>query len=197
MEIFYEKNIANESIDKHKKRNIVFSILKAVGYVGIFFCLFILINFVSVDNIIVTIFILTMIAFFVAFEFIVYRLVRNLNVEYDYFILGDIFRIVCVYNRKKRKKLIEFPMSSIASIGFVEGDSYDRYDAERTTKRVIAYCNENDVMYILTNADSEKKLVIIESDPEFVMNMRRALPPTVMDDSFKSYMLKLQKKSKE
>ena len=197
MEIYYEKNVANESIDKHKKRNIVLNTLKIIGYVMIFLIVLVFINFVEVDNIIVTVFMLSLLAFMIAGEFVVYRLLRNLNVEYDYFILGDTFRIVSVYNRKKRKKLIETPTSAIASIGFVDGETFDRYDSDKDVKRIPAFCNDYDVMYILLNRDGEKKLIFVESDPEFVMNLKRALHPTVLDDSFKAYALKLQKKNKD
>jgi hypothetical protein len=197
MEIYYEKNVTNESIDKHKKRNIVLNVLKVIGFIVMFLIIAIFINFVEVDNIIVTVFMLTMLAFTIAFEFIIFRLLRNLNVEYDYYILGDIFRIVCIYNRKKRKKLIEIPTSSIASIGFTESETFDRYDADKDTKRVIAFCNEYDVLYIFTNRDGEKKLILVESDPDFAINLKRALHPTVIDNSFKEYLLKIQKKNKD
>jgi hypothetical protein len=79
MEIYYEKNVTNESIDKHKKRNIVLNVLKVIGFIVMFLIIAIFTNFVEVDNIIVTVFMLTMLAFTIAFEFIIFRILRNLN----------------------------------------------------------------------------------------------------------------------
>ena len=45
MEIYYEKNIVNKSIDKHKKRNIVFSSVRILAIIVLVIEIFLILSF--------------------------------------------------------------------------------------------------------------------------------------------------------
>ena len=180
MEVFYEKNIINESIDKHKKRNTVFNVIRIVSIVLLvievyFFVVWLPIPF-DKGALAVTLCIfasLVLISFPVCVLLVFTRLLKRLNAEYDYYILGDIFRIVRVENRKKRKKMLETPLSAISSIGLVESEAYDKFDIDKTIKKIHAFCNDDALLgYIMLSDDGEKKLVTIELDNEFIVNLK-------------------------
>lgn len=193
MEVFYEKNIINESIDKHKKRNTIFNVIRIVSIVLLvievyFFVVWQPIPF-DKGALAVTLCIfasLVLISFPVCVLLIFTRLLKRLNAEYDYYILGDIFRIVRVENRKKRKKMLETPLSAISSIGLVESEAYDKFDIDKTIKKIHAFCNDDALLgYIMLSDDGEKKLVTIELDNEFIVNLKKTVSLSVFDNSIK------------
>ncbi len=199
MDVYFEKNVTNEGIDKHKKRNVVLLIVRVIAIIWIVIAAFVFINFVDFSDaefLGVVLIILFLFAPPICLLIFANKLLTNLNLEYDYYILGDIFRIVKVLNRKKRKKLIEIPMASLAVVGLVESESFDRYTADKSVKQVNAFCEENDLLYFYLNDGGEKKLIIIESDEKFLLELRKALPISALDDSLKNHIFQLQKKSK-
>lgn len=193
MEVFYEKNIINESIDKHKKRNTIFNVIRIVSIVLLvievyFFVVWQPIPF-DKGAFAVTLCIfasLVLISFPVCVLLVFTRLLKRLNAEYDYYILGDIFRIVRVENRKKRKKMLETPLSAISSIGLVESEAYDKFDVDKTIKKIHAFCNDDALLgFIMLSDDGEKKLVTIELDNEFIVNLKKTVSLSVFDNSIK------------
>ena len=200
MEVYYEKNVANNGIDKHKTRNTILKIVRIVAIIWIVVAAFIFINFVDFSNadfLGVVLIISFLFAPPICLLIFANKMISNLNLEYDYYILGDTFRIVKVINRIKRKKMIELSMSSFAVVGLVESDSFDRYSGDKSTKQVNAFCEENDLIYLYVNDSGEKKLIVIESDDKFLLELRKALPVSTLDDSLKNYLFQLQKKSKK
>lgn len=201
MEIFFEKNIVNMGIDKHKKRNIVFNALRIAGIVLLILEILFIFTFqpfptdkgagVLIFSIVVS---LGILLFPIMMILIFTRLLNNLNAEFDYFIMGNTFRIVRVINRKKRKKFLEIPISAVSNVGLIESDNFDRYNMDKTVKKVNAFCNDDsDLGYFFCSADGEKKLLILEFDLEFLTNLRKATQPMIFDDTVKAYMRTAQK----
>ncbi len=203
MEVCYEKNIINESIDKHKKRNTIFNIIRIVAIVLLVFEIYFLIAWqpIPIDKgilaVVLSIFAsLVLISFPVCIILVFTRLLKRLNAEYDYYILGDIFRIVRVENRKKRKKMLETPISAISSIGLVESETYDKFYADKYVKKIHAFCNDDTLLgYFMLSDDGEKKLVTMEFDNEFVANLKKAVSLSVFDNSIK--LLKTKAETQE
>ena len=184
MEVCYEKNIVNKSIDKHKKRNTVFNVIRIVSIVLLVLEVYFFITWQPIPfdkgalAVVLSIFAsLVLISFPVCVLLVFTRLLKRLNAEYDYYILGDIFRIVRVENRKKRKKVLETPLTSISSIGLVESETYDKFDA---------FCNDDALLgYFMLSDGGEKKLVTLELDNEFISNLKKAVSLSTFDNSIK------------
>ena len=198
MDIYYEKNVANEGIDKHKKRNTVLKVLKIVSIVWLVVTVILIFQFFGFGNrnvvsiIIELLFLLVPpICSILLFD----RLLANLNCEYDYYIMGDKLRVVKVINRVKRKKMLEVPLSSFVSVGSADSENFMRYASDKSVKIVSAYCNEeNYPIYVFLNDETEKKILVLETDDKFLISLRRALNATVIETELKLYISKLMNK---
>ena len=90
MEIFYEQNVANPNIDKHKKRTVVLSVLRIVLLaIGIIAGLFLLgfgvqIGKGALTTVIQLGMVVLSVAPFVLTYILLGRFLRNSNTEYDY-----------------------------------------------------------------------------------------------------------------
>lgn len=200
MEVFYEKNVVNNDIDKHKKRNIVLNVLRVLSVAMIIAAAAFVFNFqafpVSSGGLALALSVAVAVLIVgapVLFTVLLTKLMGRLNSEFDYYILGDSFRIVRVINRKKRKKVAEFPLSSVSAVGLVESENFDRYAADRTVRRLTAACNEDAVLLYIYVASGERMLVIVEADDELKIALRRSLPLSVFDDTLKKIDLRSAK----
>lgn len=203
MEIFFEKNVVNENIDKHKKRNVVFNVIRILSIVILVIEIYIILSFqgIPVDQgalavvlsiLFSVIMILPPIASIVLFG----MLLSRLNAEYDYYIAGDVFRVMQVLNRKKRKKFLEASMSAISEVGTLESENFERYNIDKSIKKMNAFCNDDSLLgYIYFSLDGEKKLLILELDDEFLFALRKALPMSILDNSVKKIILEAAKKN--
>ncbi len=193
MEIYYEKNLSNEFMNEHPTRFNFFNLLKKISLTLLILATIFVLLFHDIPLKINLISVLTTLLSAIGFlsPFIITHLIATIYlnkkaVEYDYHILGSTFRIIKVLNRKKRKLLIEIPISSISSIGAVNSPSYERYLSDKTVKKVNAYCNgNNELIYAFLPHDGERKLVIMESDAEYLSNLRKALSISVFDESIR------------
>ncbi len=196
MEVYFEKNVTNDNIDRHRTRNVIFQVLRIV-----FIALFIVMLYFNltykgftleagVAFLILAIFIsLLEIALPLVGIIIFHRLINVLNAEYDYFIVGTTFRVVRVFNRVKRKTFLELPLDSIAMIGLVESESYNRYKADKRVKTINAYCNDNSALgYFYVTRDGDKKLLLLELDKNFIINLKKCLNSTIFDKSVNDFI---------
>lgn len=193
MEIFYEQNVANPNIDKHKKRTVVLSVLRIVLLaIGIIAGLFLLgfgvqIGKGALTTVIQLGMVVLSVAPFVLTYILLGRFLRNSNTEYDYILNGDVLRIVSVVRRTKRKLLPTVRIASVESIGRITGEAYDRYAASKDIKKKFALCNydnEEKIVYIRYRSEGENFLLHIEPDDEMIASLRKSLPRMgIMDKS--------------
>ena len=191
MEIFYEKNLSNNLMSEHAGRFYVLSIVKKISFILLLLVLLFVFMFHDIPvkptilNMLTTI--LSALGFllpFLALYLIVSIYLAKKAVEYDYHILGSTFRIVKVINRKKRKLLLEVPMSSISSIGKVGCDAYERLSGDKNVKKIRAFCNQTEeLIYAHMPYNGEHVIVIMESDVEYMANLRKALSISVFVES--------------
>lgn len=198
MDIYYEKNVTNENIDKHKKRNTVLRVLKIVSIVWlILICIFVYMFFSWGGRGVVSIIVELVFLFVppICSILLFTKLLANLNCEYDYYVTDEKFRVIKVVNRVKRKKLLEVPLTSFVSVGSVESENFERYGADKSVKIVTAYCNdENYPIYVYLNDETERKLLVLETDDKFLIALRRALNSTVIETELKLYISKVMNK---
>ena len=191
MEIFYEQNVGNPKIDKHKKRNTVLSVLRKVLLaIGIILAIIMILTLQITNALSVVlqlVFVILLVAPFVVAFFLLGRFLRNANSEYDYILSGGNLRIVQVICRNKRKLYATVPVLSIESVGRLSCDAYERYAAAKTVKKQFALCNyeeEDRLTYIRYRNDGVDYLLHIEPNDEMVSSLRRSLPRIgIMDKS--------------
>ena len=191
MEIFYEQNVGNPKIDKHKKRNTVLSVLRKVLLASGIILAIIMILTLQITNalsvVLQLVFVILLVAPFVVAFFLLGRFLRNANSEYDYILSGGNLRIVQVICRNKRKLYATVPVLSIESVGRLSCDAYERYAAAKTVKKQFALCNyeeEDRLTYIRYRNDGVDYLLHIEPNDEMVSSLRRSLPRIgIMDKS--------------
>ena len=203
MEIFFEKNVVNENIDKHKKRNVVFNVIRVLSIIILVIEIYFILSFqgIPVDQgalavVLSILFSVSMILPPIASIVLFSMLLSRLKAEYDYSIAGDVFRVMQVLNRKKRKKFLEASMSAISEVGTLESENFERYNIDKSIKKMNAFCNDDSLLgYIYFSLDGEKKLLILELDDEFLFALRKALPMSVLDGSLKKIILEATKKN--
>lgn len=194
MDVYAEQSINNEGIDRHKKRT---KILTAVRYacivaVILLFFLFILMPAQKEGNVWLQFLMNFLFCVFLAIPFVfafilIGKYINKTNLEFDYYLNGDLFRIVKVVNRKKRKKFVEIGLSTFESVGRVTSDAYERYASFKGIKNEIAFCeveDENEIVYVYYVLEGVPHLLHIQPDEVMLMSIRRGIPRiTVLDKS--------------
>ncbi len=194
MDVYAEQSLNNEKIEKNKKKTFILRILRYLCIAAIVVVTILAyFNFmgtqVSLWPIVFAIVsAILFIAPFVLIYFFLGRFIANSNLEYDYYLNGDLFRIVKVLNRQKRKKMLEIKISSIESVGRANSDSYERFSASKDVKKIIAICDfekEDDLFYIYCNNEGVKQLIHIHPNEEMRNALRRSINRiTIIDKSF-------------
>jgi hypothetical protein len=127
---------------------------------------------------------------------IFHKLFSRASAEYDYFIFGSMFRIIRITNRSKRKRILEIPIDSIGAIGIMGSDSYNRYKSDNKIKILNAYCNDSAaVVYFYVSQNSERKLINVEIDAEFIIALKKSLNHGVISKEINDLYKKLTENS--
>lgn len=193
MDIYYEKNIINKLMEEHSGRFKVFDAIKKCSLILLILASFFVLLFhdlpVSLNAVSILLTLLSALAFLLPFIFLYVFFTIYLAkkaVEFDYYLLGTVFRVVKVVNRKKRKLLVETPISSVSSIGKINSDAYNRFIGDKDVKLVKAYCNkDSNIIYAYLPHNGERKLVLMEADDDFLTTLRKSVSLSVLDDSIR------------
>lgn len=203
MEIYAEQSVSNPLIDQKQRRTKVLNYVKSALLIilVIVTVVYFFIPIFDTEKLSVGMFFLAtfLMYFVIATPFVlgmifISRYISKTNVEFDYFINGDIFRIVRVVNRKKRKLFIEIRVSAFESVGRITIDSYDRLADDKNIKKHYALCapeSDDDVVFIYYHHENEKHLLHIEPNEDFIISLRRSLPRVSIAD--KSILVPLKK----
>ncbi len=195
MDVYAEQSINNDGIDKHGKRTKILTIVRYVclAAVVIFFFLFWLLPAQEKGGNIALQFLMNFLfCFFMAVPFVlafifIGKFINRTNLEFDYYLNGDLFRVVKVVNRKKRKKFVEIGLSTFQSVGRVTSEAYERYASFKGIKNEIAFCeveDENEIVYIYYVVEGVPHLLHIQPDEVMLMSIRRGIPRiSVLDKS--------------
>ncbi len=108
--------------------------------------------------------------------YFLFRQLARRYFEYDYFIYGDVMRIVRISNKLARKPLIDVNLCDIESVGIYKSDSYSL--AETSADKTESYaCNATSpfYMYIAATCEGKRKVLILEYDYLFTTALRRAM----------------------
>lgn len=116
--------------------------------------------------------------------------------EYDYFILGEVLKIVKILNKVTRKSVLEVNLSDIENIGIYKSGSYECAAASAVKEKSFA-CNQTGefYLYILALSEGKRELYITEYDFGFVSALRKAMKrETVFDKDLLLVLRQTQKK---
>lgn len=172
MELFYEQTVTNNNIDERTKRTKSLTIAKTMCFV---FGLFILVSCALYLNLF-WIFILAAIPFFVA-SFILSRINKRNNTEYDYVLDDEYLKISEVYFRQTRKLKHTIRLRAVESVGVFDSEGYKKVE-RLATKKVLAlvnYDDEKSILYMLYSTDKGKKIIFLEPDRGFMISLRRVV----------------------
>lgn len=172
MELFYEQTVTNNNIDERTKRTKTLTIAKTMCFV---FGLFILVSCALYLNFF-WIFILASIPFFVA-SFILSRINKRNNTEYDYVLDDEYLKISEVYFRQTRKLKHTIRLRAVESVGVFDSEGYKKVE-RLATKKVLALVNyedEKSILYMLYSTDKGKKIIFLEPDRGFMISLRRVV----------------------
>lgn len=172
MELFYEQTVTNNNIDERTKRTKTLTIAKTMCFV---FGLFILVSCALYLNFF-WIFIVAAIPFFVA-SFILSRINKRNNTEYDYVLDDEYLKISEVYFRQTRKLKHTIRLRAVESVGVFDSEGYKKVE-RLATKKVLAlvnYDDEKSILYMLYSTDKGKKIIFLEPDRGFMISLRRVV----------------------
>lgn len=172
MELFYEQTVTNNNIDERARRTKTLTIAKTICFV---LGLFILVSCALYINVF-WIFILAAIPFFFA-AFVISRINKRNNTEYDYVLDDEYLKISEVYYRQRRKLKHTIRLRSVESVGVFDSEGYKKVE-RLATKKILALVNyedEKSILYLLYSTDKGKQILFIEPDRGFMMSLRRVV----------------------
>lgn len=112
--------------------------------------------------------------------YLIYRLNKNLKVEYEISIVNDQFTVTSITNGKKREILADFSLRDADYIGPVTKDRYssDKEKAAFTlnTTGFENIPNSDDVWYVLVNEGNYRFIEAFNFKDEMYQNFRRYNP---------------------
>ena len=196
MDVYAEQSVSNNGITRRSTRT---KILTVIRYICITIAIFLIVfvplwwmpismeGNIGLQFLINFLFCVLMGSPLIAAFILIGKYVNSTNLEFDYYLNGDMLRVVKVINRKKRKKFVEISLSAVESVGRVTSEAYDRYAAFNGIKNEIAFCeveDENDIIYIFYVVEGVQHLLHIQPDEVMLMSLRRGIPRmTVFDKS--------------
>lgn len=202
MELYFEQNVTNKNVDERIKRTKALMVAKTICMVlGVFA----IVSSAMLGDLFFYyfwIFLLFSSPFFVA-TFILGRINKRCNTEYDYIIDDAFLQITEIYFRERRKPKHKIRLRFIESVGVFDTEGYKK--AERgTNKKILAlvnYDDEDSILYICYKTDKGmRNILFIEPNKGFMIALRRALSATaltVFDKSVTDLEKRLAKKEQE
>lgn len=188
MDLYYEQNVPNKNVDERTKRTKTLLIAKTVCLVFALASIMGSAMFGDYFFDVFWIFLLFAIPFFVA-AYVLGKINKRNNTEYDYVLDDEFLRISEIYFREQRKLKHTVRLRFVESVGMFGSEGYKKVE-HNVNKKILALVNYDDedaIMYICYKTDKgERKILFLEPNRGFVMTLRRALSSvaiTVFDKS--------------
>jgi len=179
LEYFVEHSVKNESADAHldtvNKLDTARKVFKAIIVASVVAVVLGLVLFDYLVLLILPIGIVVSVPSTVAMVLVSKKLAIYTD-SFDYFIHGDIFRIVRV--SKRRKPILQVDLVNIQAIGKIDDQKF--LDLRQKSDKIVkAYCNKSktqDLQYMSFRDDGKDILVLWEPSQEMLMTLKRSLP---------------------
>lgn len=202
MELYFEQNVSNKNVDERTKRTKAIAFARtACMIIGVFF----IVSSAMLGDLFFQffwIFILAATPFFVAM-YVLGRINKRNNTEYDYVIDDEFIKISEIYYRNSRKLKYTIRLRLIESVGVFDSEGYKKTDRS-VNKKILAlvnYDDEDSIVYICYKTDKGvRNIIFIEPNRGFMIALRRALSVsalTVFDKSVTGLEKRLSQKELE
>lgn len=202
MELYFEQNVTNKNVDERTKRTKTLTIAKtACSVIGVF----IIVSSAMLGDVFLQffwIFLLAAAPFFIAM-FILGRINKRNNTEYDYVIDDEFIKISEIYFRNSRKLKHTIRLRFVESVGVFDSEGYKKVERSANKKilALVNYDDEDSIVYICYKTDKGvRNIIFIEPNRGFMIALRRALSVsalTVFDKSVVGLEKRLSQKELE
>ena len=110
-----------------------------------------------------------------ALAFVVFRRKDGLRMEYDYLLDSDTLEICGIYNKQRRRRLVNIEIGHLKSMGAAEGGRYEALKNQRGVKLLSCY-GEKASHYLYYTEKNVNCIALMELDENLERLVRRQLP---------------------
>lgn len=202
MELYFEQNVTNNNVDERTRRTKTLTFIKTVFLVlGVF----ILITSATLGNLfwqLFWVFLIASVPFFIV-AYIVGRINKRTNTEYDYVLDDEFIKISEIYFRQQRKLKYTIRLRLVESIGVFDSEGYKKVERSANKKilALVNYDDEDSILYICYKTDKGvRNIMFLEPNRGFMIALRRALSSsalTIFDKSVSDLEKRLTQKEQE
>ncbi len=188
-EVFYEECAKCANYKKEKTKYSIVNIMSYVSFGLAILWVFIVINFVNIQNVnlILTLVInlIPSVIMLVA-GILLFKFKNRFCIDYDYTFVSGSIRISKVVNNKNRFSLVKFNTEFIEKVGLSNSKEYNNYLNNPSIKQFVYTSNQEpeegkNFYYIVAVINSERRMFIIETSSQFIINILRFSKRTVRD----------------
>ncbi|MDE6293285.1 MAG: hypothetical protein K2L88_01530 [Clostridiales bacterium] len=202
MELYFEQNVTNNNVDERIKRTKVLTFVKTAFLIlGVF----ILVMSAMLGDLFFRYFwrfVLVAIPFFVV-AYILGRINKRNNVEYDYVLDDEFIKISEIYFREQRKLKHTIRLRLVDSVGVFDSEGYKKIERSANKKilALVNYDDEDSILYIYYKTEKGgHNILFLEPNKGFMIALRRAMSGsalTVFDKSISDLEKRLAQKEQE
>lgn len=188
-EVFYEECSKCSNFKKEKTKYTLVNLMSLLSFCFAILWVFIVINFVNIKdaNLILTLVVyLIPSVLMVVVGVVLFKFKNRFCIDYDYTFVSGSIRISKVINNKNRVSLVKFPTDFIEKVGISNSKEYNSYLKNPSIKQYVYTSNQEPdegkkFYYIIAVINSEKRMIIIETTPHFIVNILRFSKRSVRD----------------
>ncbi|MDE6617900.1 MAG: hypothetical protein K2K13_02605 [Clostridiales bacterium] len=202
MELYFEQNVTNKNVDERMKRTKALIVAKTICMIiGVFA----IVSSAMLGDYFFYyfwVFLIISAPFFIA-NFILGRINKRFNTEYDYVIDDEFIRVTEIYFRERRKQKYTVRLRLIESVGVFDSEGYKKVERSANKKilALVNYDDEDSILYICYKTDKGvRNILFLEPNKAFMIALRRALSSsalTVFDKSVSDLEKRLAQKEQE
>ncbi|MDE5562117.1 MAG: hypothetical protein K2J01_00950, partial [Clostridiales bacterium] len=202
MELYFEQNVTNKNVDERMKRTKAIIVAKTICMIiGVFA----VVSSAMLGDYFFYyfwVFLIISAPFFMA-NFILGRINKRFNTEYDYVIDDEFIRVTEIYFRERRKQKYTVRLRLIESVGVFDSEGYKKVERSANKKilALVNYDDEDSILYICYKTDKGvRNILFLEPNKAFMIALRRALSSsalTVFDKSVSDLEKRLAQKEQE
>lgn len=101
-------------------------------------------------------------------------LISMLDVEYEYALTNNIFEVDCIYNKRRRKKKIEFDLNDIVVIAKLnENKEQHTFNTAKKTFQFVSGTNDEECYKAIVKQNGENILVTFEPNEKILEGFKR------------------------
>lgn len=191
-DVFYEESCKSNNREKKSVLVIIYKVLSILFYVVAVLWAVIMLNFLEIDNLLLTIIFIFLPSIILAFNGYLFNFLRNkIIVDYDYTFVSGSVRFAKVFGEAKRKEIICFDCNDIEKIGFAFSNTFEKFNQMPDIEKKILTQNntpssDKNFYYIVINFKSKKYIITFECSKKFIQLIIRFSKQYTFEEDFLS-----------